>query len=180
MSRLLKIAKAATVVGATWSAVAAAAANRRRRAAFSRIYARSMEIGKYRRTWLALLIGFAIFAGIASTLIYLAVRSKDAGPSLVAAAFRDEQLAKAPGLMIRYGCAGCHIISGVPGAEGQVGPPLRRFGARVYIAGKMPNGTANLVRWLINPASIDPHTAMPITGINEAEARLVAAYLLEE
>ena len=82
--------------------------------------------------------------------------------------------------MIRYGCAGCHIISGVPGAEGQAGPPLRRFGARVYIAGKLPNSRANLVKWLINPASIDPHTAMPITGINEAEARVVAAYLLEQ
>jgi cytochrome c len=81
--------------------------------------------------------------------------------------------------MIRYGCAGCHIISGVPG-EGQAGPPLRRFGARVYIAGKLPNSRANLVQWLINPASIDPHTAMPITGINEAEARVVAAYLLEQ
>jgi mono/diheme cytochrome c family protein len=180
MSRLLKIAKTAVVVGATWSAVAAAAANRQRRAAFLRIYARSMEIGRYRQTWLALLIGFAIFAGITSALIYFAMRSKDAGPSLIAAAFGDEQLSKAPGLMIRYGCAGCHIISGVPGAEGQVGPPLRRFGARVYIAGKLPNGTANLVRWLINPASIDPHTAMPITGINETEARLVAAYLLQE
>jgi cytochrome c1 len=180
MSRLLKIAKMVVVVGTMWSAVAAAAANRHGRAAFSRIYARSMEIGRYRRTWLALLIGFAVFAGVASTLIYFAVRSKDAGPPLIAAAFGDEQLSKAPGLMIRYGCAGCHVISGVPTARGQVGPPLRRFGSRVYIAGKLPNGTANLVKWLINPSSIDPNTAMPITGINEAEAQLVAAYLLEQ
>jgi len=180
MSRMLKIAKTVIVVGTMWSAVAAAAANRQGRAAFSRIYARSMEIGRYRRTWLALLIGFAVFAGLASTLTYFAMRPKDAGPSLVAAALGHEQLSKAPGLMIRYGCAGCHIISGVPGAKGQVGPPLRRFGSRVYIAGKLPNGTANLVRWLINPASIDPHTAMPITGISEPEAQLVAAYLLEQ
>jgi cytochrome c1 len=52
--------------------------------------------------------------------------------------------------------------------------------SRVYIAGKLPNGSANLVKWLINPASIDPHTAMPVTGISESEARVVAAYLLEQ
>lgn len=41
-------------------------------------------------------------------------------------------------------------------------------------------GPANLVRWLTNPASIDPHTAMPIMGISETEARIVATYLLEK
>ena len=180
MSRLLKAVNMAIVLAATWSSVAAAAASRQRREAFSRIYARSTGIRKYRRTWLALLIGFAVFAGIASTLIYFAMRSNDSGSSWIAAALGGEQIPGAPRLMIRYGCAGCHVMSGVPGAQGQVGPPLRRFGARVYIAGKLPNGRANLVRWLINPASIDPHTAMPITGISEAEAQVVAAYLLEQ
>src|SRR3954447_10817540 len=32
---------------------------------------------------------------------------------------------RAPWLMTRYGCAGCHTIGGVPGADGQVGPPLK-------------------------------------------------------
>ena len=36
---------------------------------------------------------------------------------------------------------------------------------------------ANLVAWLMDPPAIDPLTAMPATGISEAEARDVAAYL---
>jgi cytochrome c1 len=34
-----------------------------------------------------------------------------------------------------------------------------------------------MVRWIVNPPFIDPLTAMPATGITEAEARDVAAYL---
>lgn len=82
--------------------------------------------------------------------------------------------------MIRYGCAGCHNIPGVPGARGEVGPPLSGFDRRLYIAGALTNEPHNLVRWLVNPSAVDPHTAMPVTGISEAEARVVAAYLLGE
>jgi cytochrome c1 len=39
------------------------------------------------------------------------------------------------------------------------------------------NTPANLVAWLVNPAGIDPLTAMPASGVNEAEARDIAAYL---
>jgi cytochrome c1 len=35
----------------------------------------------------------------------------------------------------------------------------------------------NLERWLMDPPSINPHTAMPNLGIDSAEARDVAAYL---
>ena len=76
-----------------------------------------------------------------------------------------------------YGCAGCHDIPGIDGPEGLVGPPLGTIGKRVYIAGVMTNTPGNLVDWIVNPPSIDPMTAMPVTGISEAEARDVAAYL---
>jgi mono/diheme cytochrome c family protein len=84
----------------------------------------------------------------------------------------------APALLVRYGCAGCHTISGVPGARGQAGPPLEGFARRVYIAGSLTNGPDNLVRWLVNPRAIAPRSAMPVTGISEEEARIVADYLL--
>ncbi len=85
---------------------------------------------------------------------------------------------RGPGLMTRYGCAGCHEIPGVRGPRGRVGPPLRQIAGRVYIGGVLTNRPDNLVRWIVNPRAISPKTAMPVTGISAAEARHVAAYLL--
>lgn len=84
---------------------------------------------------------------------------------------------RAPMLLIRYGCAGCHTISGVPGADGKVGPDLTGLRARVYIAGVARNDGDMLVRWIVDPPSIVPRTAMPKTGIDERDARDVAAFL---
>lgn len=75
------------------------------------------------------------------------------------------------------GCASCHTIPGVPGADGLVGPPLGGIASRVYIAGVLPNTPANLIRWIQMPRSVDEHTAMPNTGVTEAEARDIAGYL---
>lgn len=83
----------------------------------------------------------------------------------------------APALLTRYGCGGCHTIPGVPGADGRVGPPLGGLRERVYIAGVLPNTAENLLQWLRDPPAHAPGTAMPPTGITEAEARDVAAWL---
>jgi cytochrome c2 len=74
-------------------------------------------------------------------------------------------------------CGSCHTIPGIRGAHGVVGPPLTSFARRTYIGGTAPNTPANLVRWLQNPQSIEPHTAMPNLGLDEQQARSVAAYL---
>ena len=58
-----------------------------------------------------------------------------------------------------------------------VGPPLDRFASRAYVAGVLPNTSQNLVAWISNPPAIDPLSAMPATGISEAEARDAAASL---
>ncbi|ETR79262.1 cytochrome C [Afipia sp. P52-10] len=84
---------------------------------------------------------------------------------------------KAPALIRRYGCAGCHTIGGVPGAVGKVAQPLDGLRARVFIAGRLQNSPDNLVRWIVSPDSVSPGTAMPRTGITPDEARHVAAYL---
>ncbi len=83
----------------------------------------------------------------------------------------------APQIMRRYGCAGCHTIPGVPGADGQVGGSLAGLRKRVYIAGVANNTGDNLTRWIVSPQSFSPRSAMPATGISEIEARDVAAHL---
>ncbi|WP_257167038.1 cytochrome c family protein [Bradyrhizobium sp. SRS-191] len=83
----------------------------------------------------------------------------------------------AAALLRRYGCAGCHTIAGITGADGQVGPPLSGLRQRVYIGGVANNSADNLVQWIVAPQSFSPRTAMPATGITPAEARDVAAYL---
>lgn len=84
---------------------------------------------------------------------------------------------RAPDLVRRYGCAGCHTISGIPGGDGQVGGPLADLRKRVYVGGVVTNTPDNLVRWIVNPQQFSPRTAMPATEISEQEARDVAAYL---
>jgi cytochrome c len=95
----------------------------------------------------------------------------------VARAMTGGDPSPAPELMRRYGCVGCHTIPGVPGGDGQVGSPLAGLRSRVYIAGVATNSAENLVHWIVVPQAFSPRTAMPATGISEAEARDVAAYL---
>lgn len=83
----------------------------------------------------------------------------------------------APAIFRRYGCAGCHTISGIPGADGQAGAPLTELSKRVYIAGVLENRPDNLVAWIVSPQRFSPQTAMPQSGISEQEARDLAAYL---
>jgi cytochrome c len=80
-------------------------------------------------------------------------------------------------LIRQYGCGSCHTVPGVSGADGLVGPPLTRFGARSYIAGELPNNADNLQRWIRSPRSVEPGTAMPELGVTELDARDIAAYL---
>jgi cytochrome c len=83
-------------------------------------------------------------------------------------------------LLRRFGCGGCHTISGVPGAEGKVGPSLEKLRERVFIAGRLRNSADNLVNWILRPQEFDGHAAMPPTGISVSEARDVAAYLYSQ
>ena len=95
----------------------------------------------------------------------------------VAQVMTDGDASQAPQWIRRYGCSGCHTISGIPGADGKVGAPLQNMRERVYIAGIVPNTADNLVQWIVNPQSFSSQTAMPATGISEREARDVAAFL---
>lgn len=75
------------------------------------------------------------------------------------------------------GCAACHTIPGVPGALGNVGPPLTRIGDRTFIAGMLTNTPANMIRWLRFPQSVVPGNAMPDMRLSDSDARDIAAFL---
>jgi cytochrome c len=86
--------------------------------------------------------------------------------------------AKAGAALIRqYGCASCHAIPGIRGADGIVGPSLRAFAVRAYIGGVHPNTPETLVRWIMDAPGMSPDTAMPDMSIPEDHARDIAVYL---
>lgn len=80
-------------------------------------------------------------------------------------------------LIESFRCGVCHTIPGIKDADGLVGPPLILFARRTYVGGEVPNTPPNLIRWIMDPAAIEPGTAMPALGLNEQQARDVAAYL---
>jgi cytochrome c len=82
-------------------------------------------------------------------------------------------------LIGHYGCGACHTIPGIRAATAKVGPPLDHFGRRATVAGKLPNTPRELARWIRHPQRIVPGNDMPELGVTRAEARDIAAYLLE-
>jgi mono/diheme cytochrome c family protein len=77
----------------------------------------------------------------------------------------------------QYGCATCHDIPGVVGADTHVGPPLAGIASRSFVAGVVPNDRRDLVAWIRTPQKLHPGNAMPDLGVSERDARDMAAYL---
>jgi cytochrome c len=127
-----------------------------------------------RRRWLIAGVAIACTVGAAAAV---ASWSSQRQHERVARAITGGDPAHAPEIMRRYGCGGCHTIPGIPGADGQAGPPLSGLIHRVYIAGVAANSPENMIRWIVTPQQLSRRSAMPTTGISEAEARDVAAYL---
>jgi cytochrome c len=96
------------------------------------------------------------------------------GPPEVRAAIGDEERGKL--LTTTYGCQACHVIPGIEGATATVGPPLDRFALRRY-AGGLLNTPSNLVRFLVDPPAVTPGSPMPSVGLDEVDARDIAAFL---
>ena len=94
-----------------------------------------------------------------------------------AEALTGGRVARAPDLIGHYGCGSCHSIPGVPGATGTVGPPMDHMASRTYIAGRLPNEPDAMIAWLRNPQHFEPKTSMPEMGVQESDARDIAAYL---
>ena len=107
----------------------------------------------------------------------LAAAACSSGPSEPPPQVPDGNPDRGVELIEQYGCGACHVIPGVRGADGKVGPPLTDFGERQIIAGEVANNPDNLIRWIMDPPSIEPGTAMPNLQVTEAQARHIAAYL---
>jgi putative membrane protein len=114
---------------------------------------------------------------VVTALMTLGLSGCDRHRAASAWAMSGAHAERAPALMQQYGCAACHTIPGVSTARGQVGPSLAQFGRRAYIAGVLRNEPGNLVKWLRVPQSVVPGNAMPNTGVTDADARDIAAYL---
>jgi cytochrome c2 len=98
------------------------------------------------------------------------------GPVAGAAAFGGDPATGARRIA-EVGCGACHMIPGIPGARGLLGPPLHLMGRRVFVAGLLRNTPENMITWLMNPQRIVPGVAMPDLGLDEQQARDIAAYL---
>ncbi len=123
-------------------------------------------------------------AGLALTalmlLMALILGCDKSGPSedeRKAAAMTGGTPAHGKELIRTYGCVSCHTIPGIDGARGQVGPSLAGIAARNYLAGKLPNQPANMIKWIRQPQEVSPGTAMPELGVTEQDGKDIAAYL---
>jgi cytochrome c len=116
----------------------------------------------------------------AAALLAAAIALAACGPSRAereAAAMTGGSPERGRALVRSYGCGTCHQIPGVRGATGTVGPPLAGIANRSYLAGKLDNTPANLMRWIRTPREVSPGTAMPDMGVTEADAKDLSAYL---
>jgi cytochrome c len=86
------------------------------------------------------------------------------------------QLARAKSL-IAANCNACHMVPGVNGANGRVGPPLAGIASRQIIAGHFANTPDNLANWIEHPQRMLPADAMPEMGLSHEEAQTIATYL---
>jgi cytochrome c len=80
-------------------------------------------------------------------------------------------------LIPRYACNVCHVIPGLEG-NGRLGPALAGVASRPAISGgHVPNTPENLRKFIQNPASLNPQTAMPPIQMPDADAADIAAFL---
>jgi cytochrome c len=77
----------------------------------------------------------------------------------------------------KYGCYTCHVIPGVPGARGQIGPSLQGVTSKYYLAGQLPNTYDNLLLWIRAPHSVSPSTVMPDMNVTQEDAEDIVVYL---
>ncbi|HWT01049.1 MAG TPA: c-type cytochrome [Pyrinomonadaceae bacterium] len=116
-----------------------------------------------------------IFCALASLLFLFTSCDREA--ERAAAGMTGGDPARGMAAISRYGCATCHTVPGVSGANGLVGPPLGQVASRVYLAGRLQNTLDNMIQWIRNPQGVDEKTAMPNLGVTDTDARDITSYL---
>jgi cytochrome c len=125
--------------------------------------------------WLAALIALSVLAaGAGGLTLYLQARHV---AHTQAEAITGGSVTRGEAAIARYGCAGCHVIAGIAGANGSVGPDLTHVSERAHIAGRLANDPSGMARWLMHPQAVQPGGGMPEMGVTAADARDIAAYL---
>ena len=69
-----------------------------------------------------------------------------------------------PQLIRKYGCSSCHLIPGIEGARGMVGPPLNGIASRTYLGGQLPNTPQNMQRWRSMSKRSRTFSFLPVSG----------------
>jgi len=88
-------------------------------------------------------------------------------------------VARGQQLVGQYGCNVCHIVPGIEGPQGSLGPSLAGLASRPTISlGTVQNTRANLVQFIQNPASLNPQSTMAPVGVTPGDAEDIAAYLM--
>ena len=83
-------------------------------------------------------------------------------------------------LIAAKGCGACHIIPGVAGAVGAIGPSLADLKGRAKIAtGTLDNTPEILKRWMKNPPALKPGTLMPNLGLSDGDIQLIIDFLMK-
>jgi cytochrome c2 len=125
--------------------------------------------------WLALLFAASVFAAVASGgVMYAETRSRT---RTMAEQISGGSVTAGKTAVAAYGCGSCHVIPGISGATGAVGPPLAGVATRAQIAGHLPNDPRSMQRWLMHPQGVAPGNGMPDMGVPATDARDMAAYL---
>ena len=82
-------------------------------------------------------------------------------------------------LVAQYGCNVCHTVPGIDGPQGSLGPSLDGVASRPAVSfGAVQNTPENLVKFIREPASMNPQSSMPPIALTEADAKDVVAYLM--
>lgn len=126
-----------------------------------------------------LLAGLAIAVFLVTLFVSMGTVGVRRLDDRVPAAFPDADPGRGRALIVAHGCGACHVVPGIAGADGLVGPPLTGIARRHYIAGTLATTPENLARWIQAPQAIEPGTAMPNLDLSGDEARDIAAYLYE-
>ncbi len=125
--------------------------------------------------WLAALVMLSIIAAtVAGIAIYVETRM---AARTQASAISHGYAARGKIAIAAKNCQACHVIPGVAGPAGAVGPDLTDVATRAMIAGRFRNDPDTMIRWLMHPQVMSPGSGMPEQGLSETEARNIAAYL---
>lgn len=100
-----------------------------------------------------------------------ATQSAPAAPPAGADALRGQQI------FMASNCAQCHTVRGTT-ATGSLGPDLTHVGSRALLAaGTVPNESAKLAAWIVNPQSLKAGSTMPSSRLEPDDIRALVAYL---